>query len=118
MVPPGIPDWHSRRRVVDRGKFMLFGRAWSGRGVPLRKVEVAVGAEWHEARLDPPAERYTWQGWRFEWGARPGEHKLMCRATDSEAETQPFEQRYDGGGFLTTPCSGCWSRCGNQCSFD
>jgi DMSO/TMAO reductase YedYZ molybdopterin-dependent catalytic subunit len=99
MVPPGIPDWYSRRRVVERGKVALFGRAWSGRGVPITGVEVAVAGRWREASLDPATGRYAWRGWRFEWHATPGEHELMCRATDADGETQPIEPRFDRGGF-------------------
>jgi DMSO/TMAO reductase YedYZ molybdopterin-dependent catalytic subunit len=97
MVPPGIPDWYSRRRLVERGPVVLFGRAWSG--VPIVKVEVAAEGHWHEARLDPAPDRYAWRGWRFEWNATPGEHELICRATDADGETQPIEQRFDRGGF-------------------
>jgi DMSO/TMAO reductase YedYZ molybdopterin-dependent catalytic subunit len=99
MVPPGIPDWYSRHRLVERGQVELFGRAWSGGGVPITKVEVAVDGKWQEARLDPEAGRYAWRGWHSEWHASPGEHELMCRATDASGEIQPLEQRFDRGGF-------------------
>ena len=32
MVPPGIPDFFTRRRVVDRRRVELSGRAWWGNG--------------------------------------------------------------------------------------
>src|SRR5260370_301141 len=48
MVPPGIPDWYSRLRLIERGRVELFGRAWSGGGVPITKVEVAVARQWRE----------------------------------------------------------------------
>jgi hypothetical protein len=32
IVPPGIPDWYTRRRLVERGTVALGGRAWSGAG--------------------------------------------------------------------------------------
>jgi DMSO/TMAO reductase YedYZ molybdopterin-dependent catalytic subunit len=99
MVPPGIPDWYSRRRLVERGPVQLFGRAWSGRGAPIAKVEVAVAGHWREATLDSAADRYAWRGWHCEWHATPGEHELMCRATDADGETQPVEARFDRGGF-------------------
>lgn len=99
MVPPGIPDWYSRRRLVEQGPVALLGRAWSGSGVPITKVELAVAGHWREARLDPEADRYAWRGWYFEWHVTPGEHDLMCRATDANGETQPTEQRFDCGGF-------------------
>jgi DMSO/TMAO reductase YedYZ molybdopterin-dependent catalytic subunit len=99
MVPPGIPDWYSRLRLIERGPVELFGRAWSGGGVPITKVEVAVAGQWREARLDPVPDRYAWRGWHCEWHATPGEHELMCRAADADGETQPIEQRFDRGGF-------------------
>jgi hypothetical protein len=98
MAPPGIPDWYSRHRLVERGPVELIGRAWSG-GIPVVKVEVAVDGVWGEAELDREAGRYAWRGWRFAWDAAPGEHQLMCRATDASGETQPIDQRFDRGGF-------------------
>lgn len=99
MVPPGIPDWYSRHRLVERGPVELFGRAWSGGGVPVAKVEVAVDGAWQDAALDPETGRYAWRAWRIRWDASPGEHELMCRATDAEGRSQPLQQRFDHGGF-------------------
>jgi DMSO/TMAO reductase YedYZ molybdopterin-dependent catalytic subunit len=99
LVPPGIPDWYTRRRLVERGPVELLGRAWSGGGVPVTKVEVAVDGAWLDAILDPPTGRYAWRSWRCPWPAERGEHVLMCRATDADGEMQPVEQRYDRGGF-------------------
>jgi DMSO/TMAO reductase YedYZ molybdopterin-dependent catalytic subunit len=99
MVPPGIPDWYTRQRLVDRGRVEIFGRAWSGGAVPIAKVEVAVDGRWQVAALDPPAGKFAWRGWRFDWNAEPGEHTLMCRATDANGKVQPMEADYDRGGF-------------------
>jgi DMSO/TMAO reductase YedYZ molybdopterin-dependent catalytic subunit len=104
MAPPGIPDWYTRARMVDRGCVELTGRAWSGDGVPIEKVEVAIDGTWHAARLDPPAGTYAWRGWRFDWNAEPGDHVLMCRATDAKGETQPVDARWDRGGFGNNMC--------------
>ena len=41
MVPPGIPDFLTRERIVDRGPVEIQGRAWSGRA-PIVRVEVSV----------------------------------------------------------------------------
>jgi DMSO/TMAO reductase YedYZ molybdopterin-dependent catalytic subunit len=99
LVPPGIPDWYTRRRLVDAGPEMLVGRAWSGGGVPVAKVEVGIDGAWRPAELDPPHGRFAWRGWRSVWNAEPGEHELSCRATDANGETQPLETRWDAGGF-------------------
>jgi hypothetical protein len=99
MVPPGIPDWYTRRRLVDAGVVTLLGRAWSGGGVPIAKVEVGIDGAWQPAELDPPAGKFAWRGWRAAWNAKPGEHELCCRATDANGETQPIETRWDVSGF-------------------
>jgi DMSO/TMAO reductase YedYZ molybdopterin-dependent catalytic subunit len=98
LVPPGIPDWFTRRRLVEAGPTPLFGRAWSGE-VPISRVEVGVDGVWHEAALDPAVGKFAWRGWRFTWNATLGEHELSCRATNAEGETQPLQSRFDMGGF-------------------
>jgi hypothetical protein len=77
----------------------LFGRAWSGAGVPIAKVEVGIDGAWHEAKLEPSRDRFAWSAWRFTWEATPGEHEIACRATDANGDTQPLEARWDSGGF-------------------
>jgi hypothetical protein len=77
----------------------LMGRAWSGGGVPIARVEVGIDGEWAPAALDPPIGRFAWRGWRSVWNARPGEHEIACRATDADGATQPLETPWDAGGF-------------------
>ena len=77
----------------------LTGRAWSGGGVPIARVEVGIDGDWMPAELDPPLGKFAWRGWRCAWNAEPGEHELACRATDANGETQPLETRWDAGGF-------------------
>ena len=73
MVPPGIPDFLTRTRVVARGQVELMGRAWSGRAA-IRRVEVSTdGARtWADADLLPPSpeQPHAWQGWRYTWNAQ------------------------------------------------
>ena len=99
MVPPGIPDVYTRSRLVDAGTVELFGRAWSGAGVGIEKVEVAVDGEWQMADLEPDLGQYAWRGWRFDWTASTGEHELMCRATDRKGCVQPIDAPFDITGF-------------------
>jgi len=99
MAPPGIPDFFTRRRLVNPGPVRLFGRAWSGGGVPIARVEVSANGVWGEARLDPVAGPWAWRGWSFDWEASPGEHVLACRATDANGNVQPGDPRPDIGGF-------------------
>src|SRR6266571_3745502 len=52
MVPPGIPDFHTRERTVPPGRCTLEGRAWSGRAA-IAGVDVSTdgGATWDGASL-------------------------------------------------------------------
>jgi len=99
MVPPGIPDFFSRRRFLDAGPIQVGGRAWSGAG-PVARVEVAVDGHWSDAKLGPPLGDFAWRSWSFDWQATPGEHELACRATDAAGNVQPSEQpwNYQGVG--------------------
>jgi DMSO/TMAO reductase YedYZ molybdopterin-dependent catalytic subunit len=99
MVPPGIPDWWTEQRMVEAGPITLYGRAWSGAGVPITEVEVGVDGQWSQAQLGPVAGRYAWRGWQFVWNATKGEHELACRATGADGATQPLEAPFDRGGF-------------------
>jgi DMSO/TMAO reductase YedYZ molybdopterin-dependent catalytic subunit len=99
LIPPGIPDWYTRQRLVDAGPVTLTGRAWSGGGVPIVRVDVGIDGKWMPAELDAPPGKFAWRGWRCLWHAEPGEHELACRATDASGETQPLETRWDAGGF-------------------
>ena len=99
LVPPGIPDWYTRHRLVDAGPVEIFGRAWSGAGVPIVRVELAINGRWQEAKLEPPQGKYAWQAWRSIWRAEGGEYELACRATSADGERQPLEPPWDRGGF-------------------
>jgi DMSO/TMAO reductase YedYZ molybdopterin-dependent catalytic subunit len=99
MAPPGIPDWYTRRRLVEHGLQPLQGRAWSGAGVPIARVEIAVDGDWHDAWVEPLEHRFAWQRWRYDWSATPGEHELACRATDASGASQPLEPEWNTTGM-------------------
>ena len=98
MLPPGIPDFYTRRRVVVAGQVPVMGRAWSGEGA-IAKVQLGVDGEWQNAELDAPREPYAWQRWSALWQASAGEHQLSCRATDAAGNLQPLEPAWDASGF-------------------
>jgi DMSO/TMAO reductase YedYZ molybdopterin-dependent catalytic subunit len=100
MIPPGIPDFFSRRRLVDAGHVALAGRAWSGHG-PIERVEVAIDGDWSDATLGPPVGAFAWRGWMFDWDATEGEgeHELACRATDAAGNVQPLEPPWNYQGM-------------------
>jgi DMSO/TMAO reductase YedYZ molybdopterin-dependent catalytic subunit len=100
MVPPGIPDFATRGRLLEPGPVTLTGRAWAGRAEVIRvEASTAGGAIWDDAKLDPPVGTYAWRGWRYDWEATPGEHTLCVRATDSAGNTQPLAQPWNAHGM-------------------
>jgi DMSO/TMAO reductase YedYZ molybdopterin-dependent catalytic subunit len=99
LAPPGIPDFYSRQRMLEAGRTPLFGRAWSGAGVSVVRVQVGIDERWQDAVLEPEQGKFAWRGWRFLWNATRGEHVLSCRATDARGEVQPLQPRWDLGGF-------------------
>lgn len=99
MVPPGLPDFFTRRRYVARGPVRLSGRAWSGAGVAVTRVNIGIDGDWHDATLDAPIGKYVWQAWSFDWQAEPGSHVLACRATDATGNAQPLAPVFDWGGM-------------------
>jgi sulfane dehydrogenase subunit SoxC len=102
MVPPGIPDFPSRERIVLLGPCRLEGRAWSG-GAPVEAVEVSVdgGETWAPAPLeDEGLGDWAWRPWSFDWEpSAPGEYMLSCRARDAAGNEQPDEPEWNLGGY-------------------
>ena len=100
MVPPGIPDFMTRARLVQAGTVDLVGRAWAG-GLGISRVEVSDdgGATWADARLGEQVSRYAWREWSYQWGAEPGKYTLCVRATDSKGNAQPVDQPWNYQGM-------------------
>ena len=101
MVPPGMPEFLTRERILRPGEHVLEGRAWSGAGT-VTAVEVSTdgGETWAEAELEDDAlGRWAWRRWTFRWDARAGEHELCCRARDDAGNTQPLAPPWNLGGY-------------------
>jgi sulfane dehydrogenase subunit SoxC len=101
MVPPGIPDFATRRRFAPPDEQTLEGRAWSGEG-EIETVEVSSdgGATWQHADLAPATGPYAWRHWTFRWRPDgPGDHELCCRATDTSGARQPDAAPWNLGGY-------------------
>jgi len=101
MVPPGIPDFLTRERVVDRGPCRLEGRAWSGWDA-IERVDVSVdgGVIWLEAELEVQPDTRSWVRWTMNWDAHePGAYVLSSRARDAAGNEQPLEPRWNLKGY-------------------
>ncbi|MBX2878597.1 MAG: molybdopterin-dependent oxidoreductase [Granulosicoccus sp.] len=99
MQPPGIPDWKTRVRYVQPGRVTISGKAWSGNGTAITKLEFDDGSGWNSCAISPPTEKYAWTAWSFDWQATPGDHMLRCRATDANGNVQPEAPPWDASGF-------------------
>jgi len=99
MVPPGVPDWSTRKRLVEQGHHRIIGRAWSGNGADIKRVEFGINGQWQEASIHPAQGRWGWVGWEFDWHAVSGQHEISCRATDVDGAIQPLDVPWDRSGF-------------------
>ena len=100
MIPPGVPDFLTRTRLVRAGVHTVSGRAWAGR-LNVIRVEFSAdgGATWTDAALSPRVGDYAWRAWSTEWNAEPGERTLTVRATDEAGNVQPLEQPWNYQGM-------------------
>jgi DMSO/TMAO reductase YedYZ molybdopterin-dependent catalytic subunit len=101
MLPPGVPDFMTRRRFVASGSHRLEGRAWSGGGA-ITRVEVSVdgGAHWRDAELGDAPGPHAWRAWSAMWdAAEAGDYELCCRATDASGGVQPVDPAWNVGGY-------------------
>lgn len=100
MVPPGIPDFLTRTRLLNAGPVTLTGRAWAGRlGVSRVETSTDGGVTWADAELAAQSPQFAWRGWTCQWNAAAGRYKLMVRATDTEGSCQPVEPEWNIQGM-------------------
>jgi len=100
MIPPGIPDYMTRTRLVERGRVTLKGAAWAGRQ-SVARVEVSAdgGQTWADAEVGEGLSPFPWARWTFTWEAQPGPATLCVRATDAAGQRQPWEPEWNYGGY-------------------
>jgi len=98
MIPPGVPDFPDRARLLDAGPVTLRGRAWCGTS-SVDRVEVGIDGDWQPAELGPPVGAWAWRSWSYDWAATVGSHQLACRATDADGNVQPPEVKWNLQGM-------------------
>jgi DMSO/TMAO reductase YedYZ molybdopterin-dependent catalytic subunit len=102
VVPPGIPDFFSRHRLVPRGPCLVEGRAWSG-WAPIDAVAVSAdgGTTWHDAELAAaPRDPHAWRRFSWEWTPdSAGDFELRSRCRDAAGNRQPDEAEWNLGGY-------------------
>ena len=74
------------------GKTVIAGVAWAVHRTVM-KVEVQIdGGLWQEATLGQTPTADTWVQWKLDWEATPGNHTIVCRATDGTGALQTEER--------------------------
>lgn len=108
---PGQPVQHMRVRAlivhpaggttIIRGKTIeILGVAWSTHQIVKVEISLDGGKQWLIAELDPSNSPNAMQNWRYMWSPEiAGTYNLMCRATDSQGNTQPITQRWNRLGY-------------------
>jgi sulfane dehydrogenase subunit SoxC len=101
MLPPGIPEFLTRSRIVEAGPCELRGRAWSG-VAEIAGVDVSTdgGESWYDAEVERDGlARWAWRSWTFSWDAEPGDFVLCSRARDAAGNVQPLDAPWNVGGY-------------------
>nr|WP_133905698.1 molybdopterin-dependent oxidoreductase [Actinophytocola oryzae] len=73
--------------TLKAGTNTIAGTAWA-QTVGVRRVEVRVDDDWHDAQLSTEVDVNTWRMWRVRVDLKPGSHRLQVRATDNSGYTQ------------------------------
>ncbi|MCO1603348.1 sulfite oxidase [Desulfosporosinus nitroreducens] len=88
--------------ILDNGKHVVEGIAWTGTGVII-EVEVSTdgGESWHKAILgQEQSHLYSWTFWKYDWKvSSKGEYLIMSRARDSFGNIQPFKAKWNRKGY-------------------
>ena len=102
MIPPGVPDFPTRERLVELGACEIEGRAWSGVGAgherpgEHRRRRLLGGRRGGEQDTAP----FAWTAWRYTWTPdTPGRYVLTCRAGDAAGNDQPVDPSWNLGGY-------------------
>lgn len=89
-------------RVASGRRTILKGIAFDG-GSGIAQVDISSdgGATWHRAELGADLRPYSFREWSARWmPARPGNYRLMVRATNHIGESQPFDPLWSPAGYL------------------
>ena len=75
--------------------YVVRGAAWTA-GSGIAKVEVSTdgGRSWSAAQLIGKKEPFAWRLWEYRWQTpnRPGQARLLARATDGRGQIQPLKR--------------------------
>lgn len=86
---------------LNEGSHRIYGYAHSPAGsISVVQWSEDSGNTWQPATVLEPQVQYSWARFEFAWNARPGEHAIMTRATDTQGNTQPDAIPFNEKGYL------------------
>jgi len=93
---------------VKAGMQTVAGKAWTGAGGGITKVEVSTdgGTTWNEAKITQGAGQWSWYAFEYSWDAKDGTAMLTSRATDAKGNVQPQTPPFNKNGYQY---NGWWS---------
>lgn len=85
-----------RGRALGAGQLLVRGYAFAGGGRAVERVDVSAdgGATWLSAELLGERSRWAWRFWEARLDLAPGAHRIVARAWDAAANTQPEQLRH------------------------
>lgn len=100
MPVKSIITSHAPNASVPKGPVTVAGKAWSGAGGGISKVEVSTdgGKTWNEAKITQQAGQWSWYAFEYQWNAQ-GNAILTSRATDAKGNVQPEIPPYNKNGY-------------------
>ncbi|GEM_PF-72723 len=86
---------------VTKGAQTISGKAWTGAGGGITKVEVSAdgGKTWKDAKITQQAGQWSWYAFEYAWDAQPGAAMLTSRAMDAKGNVQPEIPPYNKNGY-------------------
>jgi DMSO/TMAO reductase YedYZ molybdopterin-dependent catalytic subunit len=80
----------------------VVGHAWAGDNEVTRvAVSTDNGADWKDAMITAPPNRYAWYRWESRMSfPREGKYEIRARAFDDRGNAQPFQQAWNPRGYL------------------
>lgn len=101
LVNSLITNLEDGQTLPNNKPLEIKGVAWDG-GDGIARVEVSTdgGINWHQATLKQDYGRFSWRQWHsvFE-PKRPGQYRIMARATSHSGATQPLEPIPNPSGY-------------------
>ncbi len=95
LVKSLIARPHPGEKLAANVNYRIHGAAWTG-DAEIARVEVSMdgGKSWQAARLTGKSARFCWRLWELPWRTPKKANKLtlMCRATDSNGQSQPMRR--------------------------